>query len=146
MRQVETARLTPEAGIDGDHKGAKFKTRQVTLLSAGDWADALADLDPAKGPTDLPWTARRANFLVDGLALPAASGAELAIGRIRIEVTRPTFPCTRMLEAHADLMRALAKAWRGGVCGRVVAGGEIALGDTVTIVAEGRPWTRPKLP
>ena len=118
----------------------------MTLLSAGDWADALRELDPAIGPTDLAWTARRANLLVDGLVLPAASGAEIVIGHVRIEVTRPAFPCTRMLEAHADLMRALAKAWRGGVCGRVVAGGEIGIGDTVTIVAEGRPWKRPMLP
>ncbi len=146
MQLVERAVVSPETGIEGDHKGAKLKTRQVTLLSAEDWLAALAGLDPGKGPTDLPWAARRANLLTEGLALPAASGAILAIGAVRIEVMKPVFPCTRMLEAHPDLMRALAPDWRGGVAARVIEGGEIAMGDPIAIVAEGRTWTRPKLP
>ena len=146
MQLVERAQVTTETGIEGDHKGIKLKTRQVTLLALEDWQAALADLDSAMGPTDLPWTARRANLLTEGLALPSASGAILVIGTVRIEVTRPVFPCTRMLEAHPDLMRALAPDWRGGVAGRVIEGGEIAVGDTIGIAAGGRPWTRPKLP
>ncbi len=146
MQLVERAAVTPESGIEGDHKGAKLKTRQVTLLALEDWQAALADLDSAKGSTDLPWTARRANLLTEGLELPAASGAILVIGTVRIEVTKPVFPCTRMLEAHPDLMRALAPDWRGGIAGRIVEGGEIALGDAVAVTEEGRPWTRPKLP
>ena len=133
MQLVERAQVTPEIGVEGDHKGAKLKSRQVTLLALEDWRAALADLDPANGPTDLEWTARRANLLTEGVVLPAASGAILAIGSVRIEVTKPVFPCTRMLEAHPDLMRALSPDWRGGVAGRVIAGGEIAVGDAVTI-------------
>jgi MOSC domain-containing protein YiiM len=124
----------------------KLKTRQVTLLAREDWLAALADLDRAKGPTDLPWTARRANLLTEGLVLPAASGAIIGIGAARLEVTRPVFPCTRMLAAHPDLMRALAKDWRGGVAAKVLEGGPVRLGDAVTILAAGRPWTRPRLP
>lgn len=146
MQPIERAAVTPEAGIAGDHKGAKLKSRQVTLLALEDWQAALSDLDPAQGATELPWTARRANLLTQGLALPAASGAILAIGPVKIEVTKPVFPCTRMLEAHPDLMRALAPDWRGGVAGRVIEGGEIALGDPIWVAEEGRPWTRPRLP
>ena len=146
MTLVDKAQVTPEIGVEGDHKGMKLKTRQVTLLALEDWQAALADLDPAKGPTDLAWTARRANLLTEGLTLPAASGAILVIGGVRIEVTRPVFPCSRMIEAHPDLMRALSPPWRGGVAGRVLEGGEISVGDVVSIVEAGRPWSRPKLP
>ncbi|MEZ5924789.1 MAG: hypothetical protein R3D57_10460 [Hyphomicrobiaceae bacterium] len=146
MRLLEHATVTPEVGVDGDHKGMKLKTRQVTLLALEDWQAALAELDPGQGAVDLLWTARRANLLIEGLELPAASGAILVVGPVRIEVTRPVFPCTRMLEAHAGLMRALAKPWRGGIAGRVVAGGEVALGDAVAVLDAGRPWTRPRLP
>ena len=146
MTLVDKAVVTPDIGIEGDHKGMKLKTRQVTVLAAEDWAAALADLDPARGPVDLPWTARRANLLTEGLILPAASGAILVIGQVRIEVTRPVFPCTRMLESHHDLRRALAPSWRGGVAGRVLEGSEVALGDAILIAEPGRPWTRPRLP
>lgn len=146
MQLIERAAVTPATGVEGDHKGAKLKSRQVTLLALEDWRAALADLDPAKGAIDLPWTVRRANLLTEGLVLPAASGAILAIGSVHIEVIKPVFPCTRMLEAHPDLMRALAPNWRGGVAGRVIEGGEIEVGDAITIVEPGRPWTRPRLP
>lgn len=146
MRVIEAAEVTVAAGIAGDHKGAKLKTRQVTLLAVEDWQAALDELDPANGAVDLPWAARRANLLTQGLVLPAAAGALIRVGPVLIEVMHPTFPCTRMTEAHPDLMRALAKPWRGGVSGRVLEGGAIRLGDPVTVEAEGRPWTRPRLP
>lgn len=146
MRLIEEAEVSVAAGIAGDHKGAKLRTRQVTLLALEDWQAALAVLDPAHGPTDLPWAARRANLLTQGLALPAASEAILLVGPVRLEVMHPTYPCTRMTEAHPDLMRALASSWRGGVSARVLAGGTIRVGDPVAIEAPGRPWTRPRLP
>ncbi len=146
MRVIEAAEVTVAAGIAGDHKGAKLKTRQVTLLAVEDWRAALANLDPANGSVDLAWTVRRANLLTEGVVLPAAAGALVRIGPILVEIMHPTFPCTRMTEAHPDLMRALARPWRGGVSGRVLEGGAISLGDPVTVEAEGRPWTRPRLP
>jgi MOSC domain-containing protein YiiM len=146
MQECAAAEISLETGVAGDHKGIKLKTRQVTLLAWEDWRAALADLDPAKGSADLPWTARRVNLLIERLTLPAASGAVLGIGPVRLEVTRPVFPCTRMLEAHPGLMRALARDWRGGIATRVLEGGKVRLGDPVTVLVEGRPWKRPKLP
>jgi MOSC domain-containing protein YiiM len=146
MRLIETAEVSVAAGIAGDHKGPKLRTRQVTLLALEDWRAALAALDPANGAVDLAWTVRRANLLTEGLVLPAAAGALIRIGPLLIEVMHPTFPCTRMTEAHPDLMRALAPTWRGGVSGRVLEGGMIRIGDAITIEAPGRPWRRPRLP
>lgn len=146
MQLIEEAEVSVAAGIAGDHKGPKLRTRQVTLLALEDWQTALAALDPAIGAVDLDWTARRANLLTEGLVLPAAFEAILHVGPVRLEVMHPTYPCTRMTEAHPDLMRALAADWRGGVSARVLTGGTIRIGNAITIEAPGRPWTRPKLP
>ena len=45
-------------------------------------------------------------------------------------------PCSRMEELQPGLRAALTPDWRGGVLGRVIADGEIAVGDSVTIVEE----------
>jgi len=41
---------------------------------------------------DLPWTARRANLFVEGVAVPRA-GKRLVIGNLVLEVTQETQPC-----------------------------------------------------
>jgi MOSC domain-containing protein YiiM len=55
----------------------------------------------------------------------------LRIGDVELEVTKETAPCYLMDQAHEGLLRALKPDWRGGVCCRVVKGGEIRLGDRV---------------
>ena len=37
METVDTAEISVEAGVAGDHKGAKFKRRAVTILAREDW-------------------------------------------------------------------------------------------------------------
>ena len=46
-----------------------------------------------------------------------------------------TDPCSRMDEQHAGLRDALTPDWRGGVCCRVIAGGNVAVGDEVRLAA-----------
>lgn len=134
MVVIERGRISVEAGLEGDHKGAKFRNRAVTVLAIEDWQRALAELTDLAGPVPLPWTVRRANLLVEGLRLPRARGAILSVGPVRLEVTYPTQPCARMDEAHAGLLKALHPEWRGGVTCRVIDGGEIAIGDRVEIL------------
>ncbi|HEY8246261.1 MAG TPA: hypothetical protein VIG38_03135 [Hyphomicrobium sp.] len=80
MQTVDSIDISLEAGVAGDHKGAKFKRRAVTILAREDWEAALADLGPTDEPPD--WTARRANLLVEGVRLPRAISATLRIGRV----------------------------------------------------------------
>lgn len=133
MELAERGRITMEAGLIGDHKGAKFRNRAVTILAIEDWHRALAELTDLAGPVPLPWTVRRANLLIEGIRLPRARGAILSLGPVRLEVTYPTQPCARMDEAHPGLLKALHPEWRGGVTCRVLEGGEIAIGDAVAI-------------
>ena len=131
MRCLERARIGLDFGVEGDHKGPKFPRRAVTILAIEDWRAALAALP---NPIDLPWTARRANLLVDGILLPRAIGAILEIGSVQLEVTFRTTPCARMEEAAPGLLKALALNWRGGVTTKVLEGGEIEIGALVRVL------------
>ena len=133
MEAIALGIVTCERGLDGDHKGAKFPRRQITLLSAESWAEAIATLTDLAGPVPLPWTTRRANILTEGIALPRGRGSLIRIGPVLLEVTAQTFPCRRMAEAHLGLMKALAPDWRGGVTARVITGGSIRLGDRIEV-------------
>jgi MOSC domain-containing protein YiiM len=141
MQEIAEGTVTVKAGLEGDFKGAKYPRRQITLLAREDWQAALAEI----GAGDLAWTARRANLLVAGVALPRAVGAILTVGPVRLEVTAQTYPCARMEEARPGLLKALAKAWRGGATARVLEGGRIALGDTVEVLLRP-PEREPHLP
>ena len=129
MQEIAIGLITQERGLIGDFKGAKYPRRQITVLALEDWQAALSEL----GRADLPWTARRADLLVEGQDLPQAAAGILRIGPVRLEVTAQAYPCARMEEVQSGLLSALAKDWRGGVTCRVLEGGPIALGDPVEV-------------
>lgn len=131
METLERASVTVAAGVDGDIRG-QLRGRQVTVLTQEGWDAACAALGEA-----LPWTTRRANILVVGLALPQEAGATIRIGDVALRVTGETDPCIRMEEQAAGLKDALAPDWRGGVTCEVVRGGEIAVGDGARVEAAG---------
>jgi MOSC domain-containing protein YiiM len=134
MEELVAGEVTVEAGLTGDSRGAKFKSRQITVLAREDWEAALLDVSDLMGPPDLPWTTRRANLYVEGIRLPRAKGGVLQIGPVLLEITGETNPCSRMEEAHKGLLSALHPYWRGGVTCRVSEGGPIRLGDEVTVL------------
>ena len=132
MEVIDRATITPERGVEGDCKG-RFKPggrnrRQVTLIERGDWEAATAALG-----VDLPWSDRRANILVDGIDLPQLPGTVLRIGDVRLVVMVECDPCHRMDALAPGLQQALRDDWRGGVCTRVLAGGEIAVGNAIIV-------------
>ncbi len=127
MSELAQAMITPERGVADDFRGKPGK-RQVSVLSADVWATVCQELS-----RELPWTTRRANLLVEGLDLPREAGAIIAIGDVRLEVTVETDPCSRMDEQCDGLRQALTPDWRGGVCCRVLTGGDVRLGDPVAI-------------
>lgn len=126
METVRTAAVSVEGGVEGNVPTSR--RRKVTVIAAEAWAAACADL-----ATDLPWTLRRANLLVEGLDLPRQSGARIRIGGLVLEVTQETEPCALMDAQHPGLRAALAPDWRGGVSCTVVEGGQITVGDAATI-------------
>lgn len=151
MELLQSGEITIAAGLAGDHKGARFPERAITILAVEDWRDAVSMIIPGHASTDvespeeIPWTVRRANLLVEGLRLPRATGSILEIGAVTLEVTRQTYPCRRMDEAHPGLMKALARNWRGGLTTRVVQPGVVQIGDGAVIVRDMRE-IQPRLP
>lgn len=152
MELADTLEMTTDAGISGDHKGARFPNRQVTILSLEDWQAALADLAEYEAasrlalddaPLDSPWTTRRANVLIAGVDLPKIRGAMLALGDVRLEITGPCVPCARMDEARPGLLKALARHNRGGATAKVITGGPLTVGDPVSVL--GCPVVRARV-
>lgn len=139
IETLDHVEVTRTEGLHGDFRGAvrpgRKPRRQVSLIEAESWAAAMKDLGLA-GESLLPWHVRRANLLVEGLRLPREPGAVIAIGAsLRIEVTCECDPCSRMEEIAPGLKAALLPDWRGGVLGRVLEDGVIAIGDEVRIEA-----------
>jgi MOSC domain-containing protein YiiM len=126
MTEIEQVDISCEQGLLPDCRGKPGK-RQVTLLSRQSWQDACAELG-----TDLPWTYRRANLLIDGLRFSAEDvGRIIRIGDAELQIMLETDPCPRMDAQHPGLTAALLPHWRAGVCCRVLKGGQVRVGDSV---------------
>ena len=128
VKEVRRAEAKAGAGLVGDHAGGG--NRQVTLVEAERWADACRELGRELDPAG-----RRANLVVSGVSLAAAKGAGLRVGGCLIQVISETRPCRLMDDYAPGLQVALDPDRRGGMYGRVVKGGEIAVGDPVELVA-----------
>jgi len=132
MLPLERAEVSLAAGVVGDARG-RPGLRQVTVLSAGAWLEACAIAG-----ADLPWLARRANLLVDGLDLRFGAGAVLHLGdEVELLVTGELDPCKRMDAAAPGLRLALADDWRGGVTCRVQRGGWLTVGAPARVAKAG---------
>ncbi len=127
MKSLDEAAVSRETGVEGDFRGT-VPGRQVTVLAREAWESACAEMD-----TDLAWTTRRANLLVEGMNLVDTTGSKLVIGDVVLEITGETDPCSRMEEALPGLKEALTPEWRGGVMCTVEKEGTIRVGDSVRI-------------
>lgn len=124
MDPHDTAMLVPGRGLAGNaNQGGR---RQVTLISAEGWTEALKALGDGVDPA-----ARRANLMVSGVELESTRGRVLRVGSCRLRIWSECTPCERMDETRPGLRAALRPRWRGGACAEVLEGGEIRVGDAV---------------
>jgi len=132
METLDHAQVTVEEGIHGDFRGGLKpgrNKRQVTLMTAEGWRDALRELN-----TTVPWERRRVNLLVEDLPLEASEGARILFDSgLVLEVTGECDPCSRMEEIAPGLKAVLLPHWRGGVTTKVIQSGPIRVGDNVRI-------------
>ncbi len=127
MIVCDSANVSTVTGVAQDVRGGKGK-RQVTVLDTQRYHDACKEIGK-----ELDWTIRRANLLIEGIDLFQSKGKYLCVNELVLEITGETTPCYRMDEQCEGLKTALIPEWRGGVCCRVIRGGEIKIGDTITI-------------
>lgn len=135
METLASASVSVDHGVASDCRGVVRPggrgKRQVTVLSREAWAAACAEIG-----SGADWTVRRANLLVEGVALPQEAGQVVRIGTVRLLITGECDPCSRMDAQVPGLRIALTPAWRGGLTCRVLSGGSISLGDPVELVNE----------
>ncbi len=131
MVTLERAIISEQTGVADDFRG-KPGNRQVALLSTRAWQATCAELGQ-----EIPWTTRRANLLIADLDLPTSVGQIIVIGVVRLRITIEVDPCSRMEEQAPGLIMALQPDWRGGVACTVLQGGEVAIGDPVSMVDAG---------
>ncbi len=128
MQEQERADVTIEKGITGDLRGSQAG-RQITILCETAWQNTCDAIN-----TELPWTTRRANLLVDGVEFGEGDiGKTISIGEVCLEIMQETYPCSLMDKQHQGLRDALTPKWRGGVCCNVLSAGSIQIGDRVEI-------------
>src|SRR5262245_24123352 len=127
MELHESLLVGPD-GLPGER--AHPRERAVTVLSRESWAAACRAL----GDATLPWTLRRANLLVENVALGQSLGRRLQVGALVLEISKETEPCRVMDAIHPGLRAALRPDWRGGVTCRVVTPAEIRVGAAVRLL------------
>ena len=127
MKEQQQVEVSLAHGIVQDYRGTGL--RQVTFLDVGQWQEVLDELG-----IELPWYTRRANVLIEGIALPTTVGRRLQIGACRFAIGGETTPCERMDELQPGLRRILTPALRGGVWGKVLQSGALRVGDAVEVL------------
>lgn len=126
MDAAENGRLVEGRGLEGSADQGGW--RQVTIIEREVFDQLRLDLDPCVEPA-----MRRANLMVSGVRLAGTRGQMLRVGGCAIEVRGETRPCERMDQACPGLREGLSPEWRGGVFGVVVRGGDLNVGDAVTL-------------
>jgi MOSC domain-containing protein YiiM len=127
MQRLSSVTITA-SGVAGDVPRIK-PHRQVTVVAQEAWRNACTELD-----AEVPWTARRANLLVDGVELAQTTGQRLRVGTVLLEITGETEPCGTMDKQHFGLQKALKPNWRAGVTCHVLKPGEVKVGDAVELL------------
>ena len=126
MEETDAAKAVQDGTLDGPIDNPD---RGLTLISREQWAEIQDELD-----TDLPWHTRRANILVEGLVMADLLGKTVQLGEVTLEIKGETQPCWLMDKFLPGLKAALTPDVRGGVHGRITQGGEIRIGDQITVV------------
>lgn len=118
--------LLTDVGIEGDrHAG---KRRAVSIVCTGELARAAVDF----GIDQFGGLQTRRNIVVDLDELPRTHGTEFTIGEARLAVWRDCAPCSVMDEIFGEGAQAALRQ-RAGVTASVLRGGNVRVGDTVTL-------------
>jgi MOSC domain-containing protein YiiM len=122
MQLVRSATLVDGLGIEGDKHASAASKRQVLL----------ADKEALDAVGVLPGTIKE-NVTVEGVdVMVLPEGTRVHLGRSAVlEITEICEPCFRMDEIRDGLKQELEG--RRGMVSRVVRGGTINVGDTITI-------------
>lgn len=131
-RRIERTTALAGIGLADDRLGqrgeAELSTRQVTLIQQEHLPLIAAFARSAPiDPVDL-----RRNLVISGINLLALKNAKVRIGGALIQIVGPCAPCSRMEEVVGPGGYAAMRG-HGGMTARILEGGAIRVGDTVTV-------------
>ncbi|GGL96541.1 molybdenum cofactor sulfurase [Pseudomonas asuensis] len=126
---VDTVEARREAGLTGDHtRPSPRNARQVTLIQWEHLAVVSALIGKSLEPKDL-----RRNIAVSGINLFSLKNRRFQIGQAIFETTGWCQPCAR-LEDRLGPGTFQAMRGHGGITARILSGGIIRVGDTVSVI------------
>lgn len=127
VEAVERATVQTNYGLQGDWRSHRNRSGQITLIEA----EALTAVEHLLG-APIPTGASRRQVIVRGVNLNDMIGQRLRMGDVHLFVESPCDPCSRMEETIGVGARNALEG-RGGVRCFVLAGGELAVGDSVVM-------------
>lgn len=134
LLSLDGVEITREAGLEGDHySGRPGGKRQVTLIQAEDLTAIAGYLGREVTPGDL-----RRNLVVAGINLRALKDRRFQIGSAVLEATDDCHPCSRM-ETILGPGGYNAVRGHGGITARVITGGQVRVGDAVSVLEATLP-------
>ncbi len=122
MKPQTAVTARADHGFDGDAHARPGGSRQVLLLDA----ETLAELGVVPG-------ALKENITTEGLRVAELQpGTRLRVGAALFEITKECTPCEFVESVQAGLLPKIQG--RRGMLARVVEGGPIQVGDSITLV------------
>jgi len=121
-------------GIEGDYRSGKYQIGQITLVEA-----EIMDTVSRELGYDIPVGASRRQIMVRGIVVNELIGQNLRLGHILVRVEDKCNPCNNM-EKRIGPGAKDAMNGRGGIRCRVIEGGELRVGDKITVEDSGRTY------
>ncbi|MBC7656820.1 MAG: MOSC domain-containing protein [Frankiaceae bacterium] len=132
MLAVNDAIAVAGRGLQGDRYASESGKRGITLIQA----EHLPVIAALSGHDRVAASLLRRNIVVTGLPVVALKGRRFRIGEVLLEGTDDCDPCSRM-EAALGPGGYNAMRGHGGLCARILEGGVLRVGDSVTPVPVG---------
>jgi MOSC domain-containing protein YiiM len=122
MVKLDVVRVLENLGLEGDRHAIPDGSRQVLFID-----------EETLNRLNIPIGAVKENITTRGIEpMQLSIGTHLRIREAVFELTKPCTPCSRMEEIRTGLQEELQG--QRGMMARVVHGGEIHVGDSITVV------------
>ena len=129
---VDSVKADIQTGLEGDHfRGGGSSKRQVTLIGTED----LHAIGSFLGQKAVTLAQTRRNILTTGINLLSLKNRRFRIGEVLLEYTGHCSPCS-LMEKTIGPGAYQAMRYRGGITARVVDGGDVRIGDSVSFDSE----------
>lgn len=126
---VDSIEVSIDNGLEGDHYKGKNKKRQVTLIQS----EHLEVVASILGKEKIDPLLTRRNIVISGVNLLAFKNTQFQIGEVILEMTGYCHPCSQM-ETNLGEGGYNAMRGHGGITSKVIQGGMIRIGDSVSLV------------